>query len=67
MRGWVIRNTEGESPSYVPSGGNLALLGEALRVPVGPLLVEREWLLERAFVPPRSPPEDSPRRRCPFS
>ena len=50
---WVIRHIESESPSYVPSEGNTALLGEALRVPLGPLLGERQRLLERAYPPPR--------------
>jgi ribosome-binding protein aMBF1 (putative translation factor) len=31
---WVIRRIEDESPSYVPSEGNVALLAEALRMPV---------------------------------
>jgi hypothetical protein len=48
----VIRGIENESPSYVPSGGNTALLGEALKLPVGPLLAERERLLERTYAPP---------------
>ena len=47
VRGWVIREIEGGSPSYVPSEGNTALLAEALRVPVGPLLSERDRLVER--------------------
>jgi transcriptional regulator with XRE-family HTH domain len=52
---WVIHEIEGESPSYVPSEGNTALLGETLRVPVGPSLEERERLSERTFPsPPRS-------------
>ena len=36
-----------ESPSCVPSEGNTALLAETLRVPVGPLLAERDRLVER--------------------
>jgi hypothetical protein len=52
---WVIRNIEGEIPSYVPSEGNTALLGEALGVPVGTLLGERERLLEHLYPPPQSP------------
>ena len=44
---WVIRNIEGESASYVPSEGNAALLAEALRVPGGFLLAERDLLVER--------------------
>ena len=44
----VIRQIEDESPSsYVPSEGNTALLAEALRVPVGSLLTERDRLIER--------------------
>lgn len=46
---WVISEIEGERPSYVPSEGNTALLGEALRVPVGALLEERERLLQKAY------------------
>jgi transcriptional regulator with XRE-family HTH domain len=45
--GWVIGEIEGESPSYVPSEGNTALLAEALRTPVGALLAERDRLVER--------------------
>jgi len=37
---------EGGSPTYVPSETNTVLLAEALRVPVGPLLEEREQLFE---------------------
>ena len=44
---WVIRNIEGESASYVPSEGNTALLAEALRMPVGALLTERDRWVER--------------------
>ena len=44
---WVIRNIEGESASYVPSEGNTALLAEALRMPGGSLLAERDLLVER--------------------
>jgi transcriptional regulator with XRE-family HTH domain len=39
---WVILLIEDESSSYVPSEGNTALLAEALRVPVGSLLAERD-------------------------
>ena len=46
MRGWAIEQIEDESPSYVPSEGNTALLAEALGVPVGPLLTERDRLVE---------------------
>ena len=45
--GRLIREMEGGSPSYVPSEANTVLLAEALRVPVGPLLEEREQLFER--------------------
>ena len=45
--GWVIQQIEGESPSYVPSEGNTTLLAEALRMPVGSLLAERDRLVER--------------------
>jgi transcriptional regulator with XRE-family HTH domain len=43
----VIQQIEDESPSYVPSEGNTALLAEALRMPVGSLLSERDRLVER--------------------
>jgi transcriptional regulator with XRE-family HTH domain len=43
--GRLIREIEeGGSPTYVPSEANTVLLAEALRVPVGPLLGERERL-----------------------
>jgi DNA-binding XRE family transcriptional regulator len=48
---WVIRNIESETPTYVPSCANTALLGEVLGVPVGTLLGEREGPLERAYPP----------------
>ena len=44
--GRLIREMEGGSPTYVPSEVNTVLLAEALRVPVGPLLEEREQLFE---------------------
>jgi hypothetical protein len=46
---WAVihRIEEGESPSYMPSEGNTALLAETLRVPVGSLLAERDRLVER--------------------
>lgn len=47
MPEWVIHEIEGERPSYVPSEGNTALLAEALRVPVGYLLAERDRLVVR--------------------
>ena len=43
----IIQRIESGSPSYVPSEGNTALLGEALRMPVGSLLAERDRLVER--------------------
>ena len=43
----VIEQIESASPSYVPSEGNTALLAEALRVPAGALLTERDRLVER--------------------
>lgn len=43
----VIEQIESGSPSYVPSEGNTALLAEALRMPVGSLLSERDRLVER--------------------
>jgi transcriptional regulator with XRE-family HTH domain len=45
--GRLIREMEDGSPTYVPSEANTVLLAEALRVPVGPLLEEREQLFER--------------------
>jgi transcriptional regulator with XRE-family HTH domain len=44
--GRLIRQVEGGSNTYVPSEANTALLGEALRMPVGLLLGQREWLFE---------------------
>jgi transcriptional regulator with XRE-family HTH domain len=44
--GRLIREMEGGSASYVPSEANTVLLAEALAVPVGPLLKERERLFE---------------------
>jgi transcriptional regulator with XRE-family HTH domain len=46
VRGWAIQQIEDESPSYVPSEGNTALLAEALKLPVGSLLAERDRLVE---------------------
>ena len=43
----AIEQIEDGSPSYVPSEGNTALLAEALRMPVGTLLAERDRLVER--------------------
>jgi transcriptional regulator with XRE-family HTH domain len=43
----VIEQIENESPTYVPSEGNTALLAQALRVPVGSLLTGRDRLVER--------------------
>ena len=42
----VIEQIESASPSYVPSEGNTALLAEALRMPAGALLTERDRLVE---------------------
>jgi transcriptional regulator with XRE-family HTH domain len=46
VRGWAIQQIEDGSPSYVPSEGNTALLAEALKLPVGSLLAERDRLVE---------------------
>ena len=43
----IIHEIEGESPTYVPSEANTALLADALRMPAGPLLAERERSFER--------------------
>jgi transcriptional regulator with XRE-family HTH domain len=43
----VIQQIEDDSPHYVPSEGNTALLAQALAMPVGPLLTERDRLVER--------------------
>jgi transcriptional regulator with XRE-family HTH domain len=45
--GRLIRQMEGGSASYVPSEANTVLLAEALRVPAGPLLEEREHSFEQ--------------------
>jgi hypothetical protein len=45
--GRLIREMESGSVTYVPSEANTVLLAEALRVPAGPLLEERERLFER--------------------
>jgi transcriptional regulator with XRE-family HTH domain len=45
--GRLIREMEGGNPTYVPSEANTVLLAEALRVPRGPLLREREQLFEQ--------------------
>ena len=44
--GRLIREIEGGSPTYVPSEANTVLLAEALRVPAGVLLEQRERLFE---------------------
>jgi transcriptional regulator with XRE-family HTH domain len=44
--GRLIREMEGGSDTYVPSQANTVLLAEALKVPAGPLLDERERLFE---------------------
>ena len=43
----LILEIESQSPSYVPSEANTILLGEALRIPVGLLLGQREGSFER--------------------
>ena len=43
----LIREIESQSLSYVPSEANTVLLAEALRIPDGLLLEERERLFER--------------------
>jgi transcriptional regulator with XRE-family HTH domain len=43
----VIEQIESASPPYVPSEGNTQLLAEALRMPAGALLTERDRLVER--------------------
>jgi transcriptional regulator with XRE-family HTH domain len=43
----LIREIESQSPSYVPSEANTILLEEALRMPVGLLLGQREQLFEQ--------------------
>jgi transcriptional regulator with XRE-family HTH domain len=45
--GRLIREMERENGTYVPSEANTVLLAEALRVPAGPLLEEREQLFEQ--------------------
>ena len=45
--GRLIREMEGGSHTYVPSEANTVLLADALRVPAGPLLEERERLFEQ--------------------
>ena len=44
--GRLIRGIESQSPSSVPSEANTILLGEALRIPAGLLLGQRERLFE---------------------
>ena len=46
VRWGVIGQIEEGSPYYVPSEGNTALLAEALKLPVGSLLAERDRLVE---------------------
>jgi len=45
--GRLIREMERENGTYVPSEANTVVLAEALRVPAGPLLEEREQLFEQ--------------------
>jgi hypothetical protein len=47
----LIRQMEGGSDTYVPSEANTVLLAEALRVPAGFLLEERERLFEGWYRP----------------
>jgi transcriptional regulator with XRE-family HTH domain len=44
--GQLIRRMEEESVTYVPSEANTVHLAEALRMPAGPLLEEREQLFK---------------------
>jgi transcriptional regulator with XRE-family HTH domain len=43
----IIQRIESGSSYYVPSEGNTKLLAEALRMPVGSLLAERDRSVER--------------------
>jgi hypothetical protein len=43
----LIREMEGGCSTYVPSGANTVLLAEALRMPAGLLLGDRERLFEQ--------------------
>ena len=45
--GRLIREMEGGSHTFVPSEANTVLLADALRVPAGPLLEERERLFDQ--------------------
>ena len=45
--GRLIREMVGGSHTYVPSEANTVLLADALRVPAGPLLEERERLFDQ--------------------
>jgi transcriptional regulator with XRE-family HTH domain len=45
--GRLIREMEGGSGTYVPSEANTVLLAEALRLPAGLLLDERQQLFEQ--------------------
>ena len=47
--GRLIREMEGGSSAYVPSEANTVLLAEALRVPAGLWLEERERLFEQWY------------------
>jgi hypothetical protein len=47
-RAWTAHpGAGGREASYVPSEANTVLLAEALRVPAGLWLEEREWLFEQ--------------------
>ena len=49
----LIREVESQSSSYVPSENNTALLAQALRIPVGLLLGQRDRVVERWRPPGR--------------
>ena len=57
----VIEQIEDESPSsyYVPSKGNTALLAQALGMPLGSMLAERDRLVERLAPPVRVAAQES--------
>ena len=55
----VIQQIEDENPSYVPSEGNTALLAQALGMPLGSMLAERDRLVERLAPPVRVAAQES--------
>ena len=60
VRGWAIEQIEEGLPSsYVPSEGNTALLAEALRMPAGALLDERDRLVELLHHRPKESAKES--------